>query len=289
MVYFSLPYFYENYQFNHFLKDFVLKHPEKTNFEKERIVIKEAFGSFPYCFWNGDNSNIGENNKVLLYDDILSFYKKNFMSISFDCSNVFLVKNDFYNSHIKMIFNIFSNAGHSIKISNLDAKNILEKIFSGYEYILSKNAFIDKEVDIEILNDLLEIEDFKYIEIPYYIDLNILKNLNKKNKALILLNSPCQQCNNKTFFICRKEENYNQINYSEKRKFDYCHYNFSEKDLYNQFDLYYQNNFRDFQIEAPAEKDLNKFNNMLIKFFIKKEFWSFFEEQFEIKRSQLNA
>ena len=43
----------------------------------------------------------------------------------------------------------------------------------------------------EKLNDLLEIEDFKYIEIPYYIDLNILKNLNKKNKALILLNSPC--------------------------------------------------------------------------------------------------
>ncbi len=217
MIYFTLPNFFEYFAINQFFIDLNKKHPE---YFKEKVVFKQVKGSFPYCSWSGYNSNFGQG---AFYSDFEKCYKLSGLPIRFDFSNVLLEEFDFYDNMANTICSLNENGSNLISVANIPLQEYLKNKYPNYNFIFSREADLITEFTPDILNTILDSNQFSLIELPYHWnkDVTMLKQLHMKSKYEIVVNSLCPlSC--KENYKCKIMEHQNQLDYSQCSIFNNC-------------------------------------------------------------------
>lgn len=263
MIFLSLPYFYENLEFNNILKqETILCRQRQNNFFKIPIEIINSYGSLPFSFWNGDLNNNYNSNKLLLYNDINNIISKSYIPIRLDCSNIYLEDKDFQDTHQNIILSLMDNSNNYIELSNINLYNYINQQFNSYNFIFSKKADLIHPLTIDIINTILEQNLFYLINLPdrFKNDINFLKSITNKNKIEITIGNRCsyKKCNQLNY--CAKQEQLNQIMYSGLTNYNCnltnCYNNNDE--LIQEINFFYNLGFNHFKIEAPTlDKNLS--------------------------------
>lgn len=276
MLYFSLPNFYENIEFNKELARIISEHPDMVNDDIRPCRIESCYGNFPYSFWNGDVSTNCGDNRAVLYDEAIEIQKLHWTPVTLDCSNIAMIETDFLNYHLEMILDVFSKVGNTIKISNLSLMEYISSKYTGYYFILSKNTDMINSFENHI-NSLIEENRFDYIEIPDYWSEETIKGIKNKNKVLITLDNKCRHCSRDQQCECKVYENINQISYSNVSVLNDCvNTSISVKE---EFDNYRKLGFTHFQFQTPSPYEMLGFKQKLLDFFIKPEYHRTFVER----------
>ena len=94
MFYISLPYFYENFKFNQFFKNYV-ENSIKSKSDKlvAKFNIEYAYGSFPWSYWNGGINN--HQGAAVLVRDMQSITTQTLIPLRIDASTIYLKDTDF--------------------------------------------------------------------------------------------------------------------------------------------------------------------------------------------------
>ena len=154
MLFFNLPSFFENLELNIALREINTFHPE---YFKTQITFHVSTGNFPYQYWNGGFNNNGLKNINLSYDKISQFQSMYNIPIRFNCSNIFINENDYFDTNMNVILNIFENGANQIEISNLNFYDYLIKEYKNFNYVFSKNSDLIYPID----ENIIKIEPFK--------------------------------------------------------------------------------------------------------------------------------
>ena len=266
MVYFSLPYFYENQKFNYFLYKYVETYPEQLRF---KFKIESFYGNLPFSFWNGDlNTCTSLNRKVILNNAVDEIVKKSVVPIKFDVSNIYLNHYDFFDTHLNMILKKFEGMGNFLKISDFNFYDFIESNYIGYDFILSENIFL-----LGLEENIAAIPENKIaaIELPSFLnkDIDFLKNIENKNKIFITIGDGCQDCFLEKIEQCKKEEMQFQILFSQNSIYNYCKKGFCHNKLLEEFNKISECGFTHFKIKAPQYNDIDRFNHFLVQFLFK--------------------
>lgn len=274
MIYFTLPGIFQNFVINLYFKE---KSFSDQKIFKTPLNFSSFTGNVPYAYWNGGYNNcIG---KSLTYNDLIKFQLQCSEPIRLNCSNVFLKKNDYEDSLMHTILEIFQNGANSIEISNIDFFEYLNNKYPNYNYIFSNNANLIHKIDENIINILAKEEKFKLIQIPYdkISDFNFLKQLNKKNQIEIPISVPCDlKCSN--FDYCLLNENLTQYEYSSKNIIRDC-LNHRDYNILNPLitiedikEKYIPLGFNHFYIAEVFNDNIDHYLDFLINYFIKDEY-----------------
>lgn len=261
MINFILPQLYKNVDFNTALFYYLRKYPERSNFS-ERINIFAQAGNFPYSFWHGGlNTNIVDNH-IVLQSEAVHYYSNNPTLLMFDfCNHKLLETNTWIQDpHVKMVLNVFKNKGHLIKVPSIEIKEIIDKDFPGYDYV------------IQDCGQPFNPDDF------LYISLETLNNeISIPNKSFYPILNQCVDCPN--MMQCRDTENLFQYTFSEMSTRVEC----PKKDNKNVEQIYQEildarhKGYRFFEFGDVPVEYLEKFNDVLINLLIKPEY----REQFK--------
>lgn len=266
MINITLPGLYNNFTLNNNLKNLYLYH---TNYFKiQNLNFNFIEGNFPFCYWNGGfNSN---TNNGVLYNDILNISNNTTIPLRFNCSNLFLKKEDFNDTLGNLILQINENIYNSIELSNIDFYYFLKKKYPNYKYILSKDIFLISDISINLINDL--INDFYLIHLPLEktIDFDFLKKIKNKNKIELSLNIECMfNCNK--YKTCLLHEHQSQYNFLEDNNFKICN-SFDKNKIISLEEInkyFVPLGFNNFIISNITKQDYKQF---LIEYFIKDEY-----------------
>lgn len=277
-IYFSLPNFYSCFNINNNFAMLVKKHPEYLNSSgKNEIIIASAHGNFPYNYWHGGaNNNFG---KGAYYKDFVNCYHTFFASLRFNCSNIFLNEDDFFNVMNNIIFKTNHTGSNYIEVSNLKLFEYLKEEFPYYYYVLSSNANLIQEFTPNILEGFIKSNNFQLIELPYGYNLSLIKDLPKQNLEL-KVNS---LCNPKCAYYkkCQVIEQKNSYNFSGKSIYECSNYSgYHEpyeiiplKDIEEIFVKQGYNHYK--IIDFPTKESYlfpEHYAQFLIKYFIKDEY-----------------
>lgn len=248
MIHLSLPYFYENAEFYEHTNDILRENRNNFQALNSNFNIEFMYGSFPFSFWNGNiNSNYGE--VLPTYKHYINFLNKNLLiPIVLDLSNIYLETTDFFDRHLNCILDLFKDNGTYLEISNINFVDIIKEKYPNYKFILSKNAGLIKDQNIEINN-------FELIQI-LPIDDNLLQSLVQKNKYQIIIGLK------NDYLSLIQQENLNQISFSEKTNFDFIK-NPKAIEMALEIKKYYEMGFSHFTIDSYLLQDLNNYNQNL--------------------------
>lgn len=274
MIYFSLPYFYENYNFNLFLSKYIEQNPEHINF---KCKIDSLYGNFPFSFWHGDTNNCVGQKTPIFIDEMNVFNINTSFPLYFDFSNQFIMPYDFFNSHMVAVLRTFEGSGHYIKYIHKEVYEYIKNNYIGYKFILSENAFLFNKDELDLLDNI------DFIELPAVMnnEKEYLKMLQNKNKYYITLGDGCSECSFDTNQICKKQEQSRQATFSSKSIYKECSEGFCYDKLLKDFEELSALGFSKFKIKMPLYSDIKSFRNFMIKFFIKPEFQFDFYIQME--------
>ena len=269
MVYFSLPYFFEDYNFNLFLQNYIEKNPNKINFP---CKIDSLYGNFPFSFWYVDVNNCLYTENLVLFDEMSYFQANNIFPIYLDISNKFLTSTDLNDVHLNTVLKIFEGTGNYIKIIDKEIYKYIKKKYIGYNFILSENYFIFEKEKTEANNDILDLVDL--IELPAYMNLekDFLLKYPNKNKISLTLGDNCKNCDFSCLQSCRERENNVQAIFSKNSVYYDCEDGFNYNSLFEEFNELKLLGYSKFKIKAPLFTNLKEYHKNLIKFFIKPEF-----------------
>ena len=271
MIYLSLPYFYENQNFNIKFKEFLRDNPKAQNFSQQ-CVLESCYGNFPFSFWNGDKNNNFKNFKnVLTKEDINTFITQNLYSIiKFDFSNIYLTDKDLFDPHLNMILDTNKGLGNFIKISDIKIKDYIEQKYLGYDFILSENFFINNKLTLEEIKSYTQKDSIFYcIDLPSLFNKipKELKKINNKNKITLTIGDRCSLCDFPHWEQCKIKEQLYQINYSIKTIDENENILINYQTLQNEINILTQLGFSYFKIK-PFTDNLIIFNDTLIQTFI---------------------
>lgn len=274
---FSLPNFFINFRTNDIFFTIVKTHPEFL--KNPNVNFLSAHGQFPYCYWNG-GININEGPGAY-YTDFINCGDSSNIPLRFNFSNLMLTKEDFDNVMANLILDLNGNGSNEIELSNLELFNYLRENYPVYSrYIFSKNADIISEMTPEVINALIESDNFSLIELPVYYNGNFeqLKQIQKRKYIELVINPICNKtCNN--FNNCRLKENISHYNYSRESIYCNCtaRHKFNKNpDLISLEEIekdYLPLGIFNFKIEdfPRNEPDIN-YCDFLVQYFIKPEY-----------------
>lgn len=198
MINFVLPNFY----FFRNLNNRLLKLQKDCPHYFYNISFSAQEGNFPYSYW----SDVFTNKETSTYKIYLNFLQSNNMPIHFNCANPLLQINDLDDASQNAYLKIGENGSNSILISSYLILNELKTKYPQYHFIGSE-YYIATDPELKYLNELQRIK-------VYYKNVDILNKI-PKNKTEIVLNDPCEDCNNKINCLLTNWENiyeYSSIN-----------------------------------------------------------------------------
>lgn len=277
MIKFTLPNFYEAYKINEFIIKKVKENPEKLKFP---IVINQVYGSLPFSIWNGGiNSNIYGN--ILMNHEIIDYFQKSFTCTRLDFGNTFIQEEDTFNNYGRIILEKSNNGSTAIELTSLKLYDMIKNNYKYFNnFILSSNAFCLNGFNIDIINALLENEDFKLISIPSWLskDFELLDKIEQKEKIEVCINPLCPYSCNKQC-ECNQIENQYQYDFSKKSVYQQCplrHQYLDNPQIINIEeikDIYLAKGITNFKIAQSLPYQINhEYILFLIKYFFKKEF-----------------
>lgn len=269
MFYISLPFFYENYQFNQFFKEYVtmsrqLKHSKLI----ADFNIEYSYGAFPWSYWNGGyNTHTG---KAVLTTEMKNFFNKLSIPARIDFSNVNLQASDYLDIQGNAIIRTANGMNITYEISIIDFMDYLSNNNLNNKYIISNNAQIIHPFDEDILNAFIQKDSIDLINIGHGLnfDLSLIEN---KNKIEISIGY-CGHCSLNKQLQCSYNEQQNIYNYSGESMYLNCPCENKIVNYYQELINFYKQGIKHFKITTNSS-DLNTFNINIIKSFIKPEYW----------------
>lgn len=273
MFYISLPYFYENYKFNNFFKDYI--HKQNTSKNSTLITkfnIEYVYGSFPWSYWNGGINN--HQGTAALAFNMQQIIYQSFIPIRLDISNTYLNNLNYFDTHENSILRIANGTNTFYEISDLNLMSYIKNYNLNNKFIISNNAQLIHEFNTDILNVFQEQPEIDLINIGYnpfdHLKDNIdFSQIKDKNKLEISIGY-CQDCSFQRCMRCSSEEQKNIYNFSKQSFFINCPNEYKINNYYNEIEPYLKQGIKHFKI-ITTPKDLNNFNIKIIKSFVKPE------------------
>lgn len=267
MFYISLPFFYENYKFNNFFKNYVNQEIKKTSSKLiDKFNIAYVHGSFPWSLWSGYNTCQGP---AVYTSQMLPHITTSQSIIRLDCSNIFLQQQDFYDIHQNAILKTIIMNNHAYEISSFNLMKYISEQNINSNFIISNNAFSSYKLNESNLNLLCEQSNIDLINIGTDLSIDLSK-IKHKQKIEIDITS-CNICPYEKYQQCKINEQKSNYNFSQYSILQSCSY---KKELINYYDLiqfYYKQGIQYFKINSYTT-DLQQFNINIIKSFIKPEY-----------------
>ena len=178
MIYFTLPNFYLNFNLNKEFNKYIIENPTELKYP---IKIQFMSGNFPFNIWNGGLNNVFD--KGATYKDFLFYFNNNKdLPIRFNFSNILADDLDFTDAMTNSILEIFNTYNCFIEISNIPFMEYIQKKYSNYNFIFSKEADWIADFSPELINTILNYNKFTLISLPTRFNNNI--------KELELFNHP---------------------------------------------------------------------------------------------------
>ena len=201
MFYISLPFFYENYIFNNFFKNYIQSNKDKliANFS-----IEYVYGAFPWSYWAG-GTNPHTNKAVLVpeMEYVLNHIKS---PLRLDCSNCFLNQNDFYDTHMNACLDIIKNTGAAIEISSIDLLKYIQEHDQYAKFIISNYSEIYNDYNEDIINCFITQPEIELLTLNNNnYKMSVINDLNK----IEIIIGGCSTCSHEQQLVCwTKEHNY---------------------------------------------------------------------------------
>lgn len=258
----SLPHFYYNAKFNDCFKTFTLQFPDSKQYD---FNIESYYGSFPFVSWNGDiNSNYLNNKPLPVHDDFLLILKNLKSVLRMDMTNYYI--QDYNDVHSNIILKMCENGSTQIEFSNYQLYESINEKFPNFKYVYNNkyNSEYKKCDNIIFLHDFYK------------------NTLNANTEVLVGEKCSCDMVSRKK---CLLQENVNQITFSGKSIYTGCEKinKYNTLNLRKEIDFYLSKGVRYFKIDSPNIKDLNQFNQYLIKNLLKEEyqnrFWNYYNKE----------
>lgn len=269
MIHFALPEFFFNERVINYFSYINIEYLKRKD-----ISFYCATGNFPFCYWNGGFNN--NSDISVIYTDILEKINNTTMPIRFNCSNIYLQEIDFENTFANLILSLGENASNSISISNLKLLKYLQKHYPNYKYVFSKEANLINNFTPNIINTILENENFLYFQIPEEMaqDLNFLKAIKEKDKIELPINYICQN-NCGKYNMCLRHEHQAQYNFSGYNNFFHCANTHGLSSIiipFNQLEKYEKIGINHFYINPIIEYGKEKLLLFLVDYLVKDEY-----------------
>lgn len=269
MFYISLPYFYENFKFNQFFKDYI-ENSIKSKSDKlvTKFNIEYAYGSFPWSYWNGGINN--HQGAAVLVSDMQPIITQTLIPLRIDASNIYIKDTDYYDIHENSILRLVNGTNTIYEVSNIGLMEYIEKENLNNKFIISNSAQLFNEFNSEILNIFQEQDNIEFINIGHnlnYIDFSQIKD---KNKIEISIGY-CQNCSLETNLQCINNEQKNIYNFSSCSLFINCPFKYEPVNYYKDIEPYLKQGIKHFKI-TTSPKNLKDFNIHIIKSFVKPEY-----------------
>ena len=189
----------------------------------EKININQIECAFPFDSWNG-GCNLNQNTNILLnYELDTLLFNFRIKSMRYNCSNLFLETNDFEDNYHKILLPKLDNGATAILISNLKLYEYLKQHYNFSKFILSSNAAELIQYTPEVINAIIEHEDFQLIQIPNKLrkDFTFLSQIKYPEKLEICINPICSPtCQNTS--NCLISENNSIISFCENDIYNNC-------------------------------------------------------------------
>ena len=230
MLYFSLPNFFEFKDVNLFMQGLARTRPEMF---KEKIVFNSSNGAIPYLSWTGGcNSNVGFG---IIYGSLLEFQSQFPMPVRINMANVLLEDYDFFDSLGQSVLSIFDNGSNVLEISSIPFMEKIKEKYPNYYFTLSKQADLISEFTPEVLNAIIDLDQFTLIGVPekYNDNLEWLSSIKKRSLLEITINPICNYKKCSCGDVCLLKEHENQINYSNVQIRTNCSNKMAYYDLRN--------------------------------------------------------
>ena len=292
MYNFTLANFYNGYIINNMFQRYVKQFPERI--KDEKIYFNQIAGSFPCSTWNGDINSCSFGN-IAMADDIKGCFSKCETVLRLNFSNVALEPEEFENNYNRIMLESGDCGSTAIEISNLQLYEYIKKNYPTYsKFILSANAWEITDLSAEMLNVILDKDDFQLVTLPtkYAHDNDYISQIAHKNKIEICINPLCPpKCPN--YRACLIKENSNQLEFSQESIFLDCrkilpyHRN---KNIMNLDELkkeYLPKGITHFRLSTCPSHQLVEYLLFLTHYFIKEEFQQEFIEEGFIQIHQM--
>lgn len=268
MFYISLPYFYENYQFNQFFKQYV----NNNNQAKEsklitKFNIEYVYGSFPWSYWNGGINN--HQGIAILADNMKSTISQSFTPLRIDASNIYVKDTDYYDIHENSILRAVNGANVTYEISDINLMQYISEYNLNNKFIISNNTQLLYKFNPEIINIFSNYPEIDFINISYPKHFDYLE-IKDKNK-LELSVGHCQNCGLERCLQCAEDEQKNIYGYSKLSLFINCPFEYKPINYYEEIKPYLKQNIKHFKI-VTSPNNLKDFNINIIKSFVKPEY-----------------
>ena len=283
MFNFTLANFFSGYRINLIFMDLISKHKDCLKFP---IHFNQISGSFPFNTWNGDLNSCLDGN-ILRYDEIDKCFNSYNQSIRLNFSNIFLKKEDFFNSYNKVILEKVQNGSTAIELSNLQLYYYIKENYPYYnKFILSPNAWEIIDLNPKEINKIMSNSDFQLVSLPFKVanDFNYINQIENKNKIEICVNPWCPSyCRH--YSKCIAEECLNQYDFSEKSVFADCPKTYvysNNPQVLSLEDLekkYIRKGINHFKIASCPNHRIIQYFSFLVKYFIKDEYQNQFFEK----------
>lgn len=264
MFYISLPFFYENYQFNNFFKEYVSNNQSKLI---TKFNIEYVYGAFPWSLWNGGNNT--HTGKIMLTKEMINFCNILNTPLRIDASNINLINTDYYDIHENAILKIINGINTSYEISIIELMNYISQYNLNNKFVISNNAQIIHPFNEEIINTFINQSSIDLVNIGYNLnyDTSLISNISKLEISI----GYCGNCSSQKQLSCSLNEQSNIYNYSGKSNFINCSYQNKIENYYQILLPFYKQGIKHFKITTGLN-DLKQFNLSIIKSFIKPEF-----------------
>lgn len=274
MFYISLPFFYENFDFNNFFKNYVEKC--RTNKQDKLIAnfeIEYVYGAFPWSYWNGGISN--HQGAAALALDMQLIISETKAPLRIDASNIHLQEIDYCDIHENITLKIANGANVAYEISDISLMEYIAKRNINNKFIISNNAQLLYLFNTDILNIFQERSEIDFINIGHNpfnqlkdnIDFSKIKDKDKLEISI----GHCQNCSFEKHLHCIEEEQKNIYNYSNQSFFINCPYKCKSLNYYKEIEPYLKQGIKHFKI-IVSPSDLKNFNINIIKSFVKPEY-----------------
>lgn len=192
MINFYLPDFYYRYKLNIEIVNLLEQHPE---YFYDNIKIGAIYGSFPGAIWNGGRLMLNTTDLNNINDTIKTFNSKN-IPIHFTFTNCLLTEEHLNDTYCNLIAEMGHNNMNGIIINSPILEKYLREKYPQYQYISSTTKC---ERNINNINIACNQYDLVVTDYRDNSNINLLKQIQQKDKIKLLINSYCDpNCNKRS-------------------------------------------------------------------------------------------
>lgn len=193
MINFYVPNFWQLYNLNTTLVEYMRGHPEKFY---DDINIASIYGNFPSCIWNGGRTMVGPRAEPENVKATIEGLNELGIAARFTFTNCLLEEKHLSDEYCNMIMQAASNGMNEVVINSPILEKYLREEYPNFKYISSTTKCLSNEQDIfdEAEKYYLTVLDYrKNIDIPF---LQKIRDSGKSDKYELLINAYCSpNCN----------------------------------------------------------------------------------------------